>query len=244
MCTWNCRGAGKKGFSYLIKDLVYQNKIQVLVLLETRLSGKRTDKVIRNLGFDNYFRRESVGFSGRIWIIWNKSESLEDERRLLWDRLKNIETNGVDEWAVMGFSGPKFTWKRGSLEERIHRLVVNQAWHLNSPNKFLSHLNFNGSDHRPLLLSGEAQFLAPEEQLHVGTTGDKFHREASLWHHDKFRALHRKKKQTQGRIRGVDAQLCRGLDNALERLHNSFWQDLNTIYIEEELTWFQRSRCK
>ncbi|XP_061363415.1 uncharacterized protein LOC133307011 [Gastrolobium bilobum] len=53
-----------------------------------------------------------------------------------------------------------------------------------------------------------------------------------------------KRNKFKGRIREVDSQLYRGPDNALEQLHRSLWQELNTIYIQEELTWYQHSRCK
>ncbi|XP_061357605.1 uncharacterized protein LOC133301903 [Gastrolobium bilobum] len=341
VCTWNCRGVGKKGFSTLIKDLVYQNKIQVLALIETRISGKKVDSVIRSLGFDSFFRREAVGFSGGIWILWNKNITsvniLEDnhqfvhsklnwlgeakeehftfvygsprriERRKLWDDLRRIGENGVENWAVMGdfnaileegekqggpgvccnniqefsfclsdcnlydlgFSGPSFTWKRDCLQERIDRLVVNEAWHLGFPNRSVYHLLFYGSDHRTILLRDESLVVPPvgpkpfrflaawltnesfrevvedcwKNNMEWIPVIDKFHQEATLWHQSSLKEAQKKKRQIQRRLSGVDEQLCRAPDESLERLHRSLWHDLNAIYIQEEITWFQRSRC-
>ncbi|XP_061357778.1 uncharacterized protein LOC133302072 [Gastrolobium bilobum] len=333
--------AGKKGFSSLIKDLVYQNKIQVLALLETRISGKRADSIVRKLGFDDSFRREAEGFSGGIWLLWNKNTTtisiLEEnhqfvhskltwlgagkeeyftfvygspqriERRTLWDNLKRLNSVGVDKWAVMGdfnvlleegekqggsgfcagnadefssclsdcslldvgFSGPKFTWKRGGLQERIDRLVVNEAWHLEFPNRSIMHLLFNGSDHRPILIRDDSsadiargqkpfRFLAAwlTDERFGGVVKDcwqnnsawvpaktKFQQEASLWHQNCFKRDQRKKYHLQRRLKGIEEQLCRGPSETLDRLHREIWQDLNSIFIQEELTWFQRSRC-
>ncbi|XP_061376067.1 uncharacterized protein LOC133318127 [Gastrolobium bilobum] len=333
-------GAGKKGFSALIKDMVFQNKIQVLVLLETRISGSKADRVVRSLGFDNFFIREAVGFSGGIWILWNKSMTsisiLEEDhqfvhskitwlnsgieeyftfiygsprrpkRRVLWEGLRNIAATVEGKWAAMGdfnaymqegekqggaivnresvqdfvtflsecglsdpgFSGPKFTWKRGAFQERLDRLVGNEEWFQGFPNRSIFHLHFHGSDHRPIVLRNESKkgdlrgikpfrFLAAwvindsfgeevdncwENETSWIRAKDKFQRDASAWHHNIFKIEKKRKFKLQRRIKGVDSQLSRGLDEALERLHKDLWFELNTIYIHEELSWFQRSR--
>ncbi|XP_061374583.1 uncharacterized protein LOC133316815 [Gastrolobium bilobum] len=293
------------------------NKIQVLALLGTRISGKRADNITRRLGFDSCFRREAVGFSGGIWLLWNKSATcvsiLEDnhqfvhtklswpgvgqeehftfiygssrrmERKELWDSLRRISNGGVNRWAVMGdfnvlleegekqggsglcwestdefasclsdcnlfdlgFAGPKYTWKRGCLQERIDRLVVNEAWHLGFPNRSITHLLFNGSDHRPIIHKDTSSVdqnkdLKPFRFLAAWLTNDsfgdvvkgcwqhnsewipaksKFHQDATTWHHNSFRGRQNKKYQIQRRLRGIELHLSRGPDEALERLH-------------------------
>lgn len=64
--VWNCRGAGNRRFSGLIKDYIRMYKLSFLALLEPRISGTRADTVIEKLGFDGIAREEAVGFSGGI----------------------------------------------------------------------------------------------------------------------------------------------------------------------------------
>ncbi|XP_061354924.1 uncharacterized protein LOC133299477 [Gastrolobium bilobum] len=274
--------------------------ILVLVLLETRVSGSRADRIVQNLDFDSYYRREAIGFSREIWILWNKSITtisiLLDEhqfvhsrlcwaengkveyftfvygspRRLdrssLWDNLRDIGLTMDMEWAAMGyfnslledsekqggsaiywgsvqefsnclrdcklsdlgFLGAKFTWKRGKIQERIDRLV---------PFRFLvAWLSNEGF--------GEVVDSCWDQNLNWVNAKDKFKKEASIWNYTTFKELHRRKHKIQNRMRGLEAELCRQPSEALERLHRSLWQELNTIYVQEELTWFQRSRCK
>ena len=43
MMIWNCRGAAKKGFAGLIKDLRKRHAFSLLVLLETRVSSIKAE---------------------------------------------------------------------------------------------------------------------------------------------------------------------------------------------------------
>ncbi|XP_028797607.1 uncharacterized protein LOC114753107 [Neltuma alba] len=49
-------------------------EIDVLCLLETRISGERADNVVRHLGFNNWLRLEATGFAGGIWVLWDESQ--------------------------------------------------------------------------------------------------------------------------------------------------------------------------
>ncbi|CAN0836924.1 hypothetical protein LINGRAHAP2_LOCUS1644 [Linum grandiflorum] len=52
----------------------------------------------------------------------------------------------------LGFVGPKFTWRRGSLFERLDRGVINEDWLLRFPDSATRHLPRVKSDHRPILV--------------------------------------------------------------------------------------------
>ena len=73
ICTWNVRGAGKKGFVNSVSDLRKIFLFEVLVVLEPRISGVKACKVIDKMGFSNNFVVEASGFSGGIWLLWNDS---------------------------------------------------------------------------------------------------------------------------------------------------------------------------
>ena len=52
----------------------------------------------------------------------------------------------------LGFVGPRFTWKRGSLYQRLDRALCNTQWRLKFLKAVVRHLVRYQSDHRPLLL--------------------------------------------------------------------------------------------
>ncbi|XP_061370937.1 uncharacterized protein LOC133313564 [Gastrolobium bilobum] len=281
---------------------------QILALLETRISGNKAERVVRSLGFNSFFIREAVGFSGGIWILWNKSmakvsiieedhqfvhskiqwlsSGVEEmftfvygsprraERKNLWDSLKRIAASGGGKWAAMGdfnayleegekMDGSGLCWE--NMKEFESCLSESGLSDLGA----IVHLHFHGSDHRPIILkdgnkNGNLGGFKPFRFLAAWLTNtsfeyvvdncwnkeaewidakDKFHNEASIWHNSRFKEEQRRKYLIQKRIKGVDIQLSRGPDEALKRLHRNLWKELNTIYIQEELTWFQRSRC-
>ena len=73
LCSWNVRGAGKKGFGKVVSDLRSMCRFEVLAILEPRISGTKASKIIGSLGFSNNFIVEASGFSGGIWLLWNDS---------------------------------------------------------------------------------------------------------------------------------------------------------------------------
>lgn len=49
------------------------------------------------------------------------------------------------EWCGLldgGHEGPKFIWQRGNLQERLDRVLMNEAWRLRFPRAKVSHLFF------------------------------------------------------------------------------------------------------
>lgn len=71
--SWNCRGAGARSFPCLIQDLKRSHNVQMLIIIEPRISGVKADKIITKLGYDYNYRVEAEGFSGGIWLLWDKS---------------------------------------------------------------------------------------------------------------------------------------------------------------------------
>lgn len=69
--SWNCRGAGGRHFPSTLKKIVSEYHIDIMCLLETRISGVKADRVSRKLGFSNWLRLEAAGFAGGIWILWD-----------------------------------------------------------------------------------------------------------------------------------------------------------------------------
>ncbi|KAI9085740.1 hypothetical protein K1719_032346 [Acacia pycnantha] len=63
-------GAASKGVAAVIRDMKKRYKLDMAVILEPRISGRKASKVIRNWGFMHSCRVETEGFSGGIWILW------------------------------------------------------------------------------------------------------------------------------------------------------------------------------
>ncbi|KAJ8440029.1 hypothetical protein Cgig2_020517 [Carnegiea gigantea] len=73
--TWNVQGAGSCEFLYTLKEFIRKYSPKVLMLVETKISGNTVDTVCNKLKFDGRFRVEANGFSGGIWVLWNKEET-------------------------------------------------------------------------------------------------------------------------------------------------------------------------
>lgn len=67
--TWNVRGAGDRIFPFLIRDLKARHHVDILVVVETRISGQKANKVMEKLGFPCYDFVHAEGFSGGIWVL-------------------------------------------------------------------------------------------------------------------------------------------------------------------------------
>ncbi|KAK4269266.1 hypothetical protein QN277_022450 [Acacia crassicarpa] len=74
MIIWNSRGAANRGFATVLKDLKFRYKLDIVVILEPRISGPQAERVIKGWGFNNWVRMESVGFTGGIWIVWERKD--------------------------------------------------------------------------------------------------------------------------------------------------------------------------
>jgi hypothetical protein len=70
---WNCRVAGGKYFSNIVRDCTKMYSIDFLVILEPRISGERANSVIESLGFDSKAKVDAIGYSGGIWCLWKFS---------------------------------------------------------------------------------------------------------------------------------------------------------------------------
>ncbi|CAL8152453.1 unnamed protein product [Prunus armeniaca] len=69
----NVRGVGKNSCASTIKDLKKAFDIDILAVLEPRISGSRALTVAQNLGFSHYHIVDATGFSGGVWLLWNAS---------------------------------------------------------------------------------------------------------------------------------------------------------------------------
>lgn len=74
MLGWNCRGAARRGFVSLIRDIKKEYSISLLFLVETHTSGPRAERIVRRFGFGSWFVQEAQGQTGGIWILWDEQD--------------------------------------------------------------------------------------------------------------------------------------------------------------------------
>ncbi|KAI9108411.1 hypothetical protein K1719_020602 [Acacia pycnantha] len=72
--VWNSRGATSKSFGAVLKDIRFRYRLDFVVILEPRISGIQENKVIRSWGFKHWCRMEAEGYSGGIWIVWERED--------------------------------------------------------------------------------------------------------------------------------------------------------------------------
>ncbi|XP_061357222.1 uncharacterized protein LOC133301586 [Gastrolobium bilobum] len=188
-----------------------------------------------------------------------------------WISMRDFQNCLVDcDLSDIGFKGPSITWKSGKLFERLDRACSNGNWNVRFPNRFLSHLLFYSSDHRPIiLLNGTPprgtnstrpfRFMASwltcdsfpgivnkcwGEETNWIEASENFKAETSKWHNETYKEANRRKFLLHARIKGIDERLSRYHDSELEAIQINLWKELNEIYMHEEILWFQRSRCK
>ncbi|XP_020594511.1 uncharacterized protein LOC110034571 [Phalaenopsis equestris] len=77
----------------------------------------------------------------------------------------------------LGYQGPDFTWRRGSMWERLDRILGNSKWVQAFPFTVISHLAMAGSDHRSLLCTiqnAESPLRAPFRFQNMWTLHPQF----------------------------------------------------------------------
>ncbi|XP_062028431.1 uncharacterized protein LOC133744315 [Rosa rugosa] len=75
---WNSRGAGSENFKTAIADLVKLHSVDILAICEPRVQFKRVSNALSSLGFPDSRIVEARGFSGGIWLLWDKNRTQVD----------------------------------------------------------------------------------------------------------------------------------------------------------------------
>lgn len=167
----------------------------------------------------------------------------------------------------LGYVGPDFTWRRGTLHERLDRGLCNAAWRLRFPEATISHLVRYQSDHRPLLLNlsslvpntSERPFRFMRAWLaHDGYRAfveENWQRSGDLmtsishltdklreWNRFVFGNIFWKKNNLLARLAGIQKTLERHPSRSLLRLEAKLTKELDETLLHEETLWFQKSR--
>lgn len=172
------------------------------------------------------------------------------------------------EWTEIRCSGEHFTWDRNLVKEKIDWIFANQAWVDQYQTATGFHLTKFGSDHRPLLLQFspmrwpprprscfqcKAAWLLEEDfssivrqgwsTLDWNTNVEQFTHLARTWDQETVGNLPKKKAALRNRIEGVERARSKRDSQHLAQTEKELWGLYNRTLAQEELMWFQRSRC-
>ncbi|CAN1183343.1 hypothetical protein LINPERHAP2_LOCUS36454 [Linum perenne] len=113
--SWNCCGAGNERSLSVFKEYITEHKLNVVILVEPKISGSTADGVCRSLGFDKCRRVDSVGFAGGIWVAWLAGQIYLDviERS---DQFMHLKGHAED----MGYFFLTAVYGRPSVTERVN----------------------------------------------------------------------------------------------------------------------------
>ncbi|KAL7238170.1 hypothetical protein ACSBR2_004301 [Camellia fascicularis] len=75
MLIWNCRGAGNARFQRKLRELVRLHKLDMIILMETKVELNTIGMFFNNLGFMSSTHVDPIGRSGGIWLLWNPSQA-------------------------------------------------------------------------------------------------------------------------------------------------------------------------
>ncbi|KAI9087295.1 hypothetical protein K1719_030765 [Acacia pycnantha] len=123
-------GAASKGVAAVLRDLKYRHRLDVVVILEPRVSGKSVDKIIKGWGFNHSVRKEAEGFSGGIWILWNLNELRIDVRVLDEQFIHcHLSLHGKKMLFTAVYASPNVS-KRDRIWDMLQSLAgeINEPW--------------------------------------------------------------------------------------------------------------------
>ncbi|XP_019183629.1 PREDICTED: uncharacterized protein LOC109178450 [Ipomoea nil] len=92
------KGAGSREFQRILKTLIKNHKPGLVGLVEPKVSGAQANKICSKLGFAEWVRVEAVGFSGGIWVLWNKPLEIVVEYTHPQFVLLQVKEHGGDPW--------------------------------------------------------------------------------------------------------------------------------------------------
>lgn len=152
---------------------------------------------------------------------------------------------------------------------RLDRACCNLPWQLDFPDAFVMNGIMFKSDHRAVVvyLGNEASYVrgsrpfrfqaawlshdsftsVVEESWHGNTDWlagrHSFTEKITVWNKEVFGDIFRRKQTIIRRLIGIERTLDNYHRPDLEDLHSALWDEFNLILEQEEMFWFQKSRC-
>lgn len=129
--VWNVQGAGSREFILALKELIRDNKPNVLALVETHMGGEQAINISKALGYNGHDRVDAVGFSGGIWVFW-KPECVSVEPIIKHSQhiTMNITRVGAAPWYFsVVYASPDPTKRKEPWDDlRNFAITHNKPW--------------------------------------------------------------------------------------------------------------------
>ncbi|XP_028773909.1 uncharacterized protein LOC114730961 [Neltuma alba] len=193
-------------------------------------------------------------------------------RMMLWDSLRLIAGTVTEPWLVFGDFNAYMSLgdkEGGSRPNEAVMAPFRESWTESFPRTFVTHeLRFK-SDHRLLVINSDnhenskrrqrtfvyqAAWELEDDFKDVISTAwngktwlegvKTFHKEALKWHDQQVGNLVRRKKELMKRLVGIDRERRLHDHPGLRRLEEKIWGQYHKTILQEEIQWYQRSRCK
>lgn len=120
--SWNVQGAGSDGFRRAFMLLRHQYNPNIVVLCEPRISGSAADAFIKKSGFEHSFRVEAQGFSGGIWIMWDRGLDIQILSYSKQFIHAEISLSGEKVWMTFVYGSP-VSRRRKKLWEALNNIA-------------------------------------------------------------------------------------------------------------------------
>ncbi|XP_038978036.1 uncharacterized protein LOC120108503 [Phoenix dactylifera] len=117
---WNCRGAGKPSFAPAFRRFVQQNRPDIYILFETRLSSRGLQKARRVLSRAwGFYAVESRGLSGGIIVTWRLESCRLDTFHVCAQKVIMVISEGTNDPRVLAavYASTDFRQRRRLWEE-------------------------------------------------------------------------------------------------------------------------------
>lgn len=69
--SWIVRGLANTDFRRVFREMISIHRPDIVILIETRISGDQANNVIFSLGYERFIKVDAMGFSEGIWVLWN-----------------------------------------------------------------------------------------------------------------------------------------------------------------------------
>lgn len=112
--VWNCQEARNPKFYRILNEYLREFNPELVVLVETKVSGVIAENVIRSIGLPFSHRVEAKQFSGGIWVLWNNSVEMVVKKNHFQFVYLKVKFAGMHEWVLFTgiYGSPRSTCRR------------------------------------------------------------------------------------------------------------------------------------
>ncbi|XP_028761232.1 uncharacterized protein LOC114719845 [Neltuma alba] len=164
--------------------------------------------------------------------------------------------------------GDRFTWEKEGVRERLDWAFCNFDWEISHPNHKAHHQLRFKSYHRVLVIAGnrpgpligkqnfkyQAAWCLEEGFNDIVKSAwegkswidgrSEFTQKVSIWNEKVVGNIPRKKREILKRLEGIDKARQKNDRNGLFKLEKILWKEFIKLSSQEELIWYQKSRCQ